>query len=144
MQKTIGFIGGGRIVRILVAALARKGFDTASIAVSENSPEALSRILGEFPKVRALEQAELAAVSDIIFLALHPAAIAEAVGNGKLMPRADAILVSLAPKVAMSELRTMLGGDPLDARGNGRDDLRLSARTRARPRPHTGQADGAQ
>jgi pyrroline-5-carboxylate reductase len=110
MEKTIGFIGGGRIVRILVAALARKGFDTASIVVSESSPEALSLILGEFPKVRALGQAELASVSDIIFLALHPAAIAEAIGNGRLMPRADAILVSLAPKVAMSELRTMLGG----------------------------------
>jgi pyrroline-5-carboxylate reductase len=110
MKHSIGFIGGGRIVRILVSAIARKGYDLAKIAFCESSDEAAAELQGEFPAVRRLEQAELAAVSDILFVALPPAAIAGAIGSGRLAPRLDSIVLSVAPKVALRDIIAMLGG----------------------------------
>jgi pyrroline-5-carboxylate reductase len=110
MKMTIGFVGGGRIARILITALVKKGIDPASIAVSESSDAARAILFGECPGLKERSQAEIAATSDIIFLALPPAAIGEAIGSGRLVPRPGAIVVSLAPKVVMRDISSMLGG----------------------------------
>jgi pyrroline-5-carboxylate reductase len=59
-ERHIGFIGGGRIVRILVEALDRKDYDLSSIAFSESSGEAAAVLLGDFPSLKQLGQAEVA------------------------------------------------------------------------------------
>jgi pyrroline-5-carboxylate reductase len=110
MKTSIGFLGGGRIARILIAALVEKGVEAGSIAVSESSEAARVTLFGERPGLKEQNQAEIAASSDIIFLALPPAAIGEAIGKGRMIPRPGAILVSLAPKVTMSGISTLLGG----------------------------------
>lgn len=110
MERRIGFIGGGRIVRILVSALARKGYDLSAIAFSESSDDAAAELRGEFPAMRRMKQTEVAASSDVLFLALHPAAIAEAIGSGRLAPRPASMVVSLAPKATIAGLSAMLGG----------------------------------
>ena len=110
MATTIGFLGGGRIARILITALVEHSVDPRSIAVSESSDAARSILLGERPGLRAASQAEIAAGSDVIFLALPPAAIGAAIGGGRLIPRPGAVVVSLAPKVALRDISSLLGG----------------------------------
>jgi pyrroline-5-carboxylate reductase len=108
--RNIGFIGGGRIVRILVAALEREGYDLSAIAFSESSDEAAAKTRGEFPGLRRLGQAEVAAASELLFIALPPPAIAPAIGEGKLRPRDGAIVVTLSPKGGIAAISALLGG----------------------------------
>ena len=51
-EKTIGFIGGGRITRILLGGWAKAGKLPSEIAVSDPDAESLSRLSGEFPSVQ--------------------------------------------------------------------------------------------
>ena len=44
MDKTISFIGGGRITRILLEGLARAGKMPGNIVVADTSADALRRI----------------------------------------------------------------------------------------------------
>jgi pyrroline-5-carboxylate reductase len=110
MSTTIGFLGGGRIARILISALVEHGVDPGSIAVSESSEAARSILLGELPGLRAASQAEIAACAEVIFLALPPAAIGEAIGGGRLIPLPGSVVVSLAPKVNLRDISSLLGG----------------------------------
>jgi pyrroline-5-carboxylate reductase len=110
MSKRIGFIGGGRIVRIMLEAWRQDGLDLADISFSESSDEAAALLAADFPEARRRSQAEVAAEADLIFVALPPGAIIAAIEGGKLRPRAAAILVSLAPKVSLAALSAALGG----------------------------------
>ena len=44
-NRTVGFVGGGRITAILLEALGGQGLDLARVTVSDVSPEVLARIL---------------------------------------------------------------------------------------------------
>jgi pyrroline-5-carboxylate reductase len=121
MDKRIGFIGGGRIVRIIAAGLARdsgardsgarKGGTLKGAAFSESSDAAAATLLGERPELRRASLSEVAAESDVIFIALPPPAIAEALGGGKLAPKAGSIVVSLSPKPSIAKLQGLIGYD---------------------------------
>lgn len=110
MSRRIGFIGGGRIARIFLAALKRSGYACSNVSFSESSSEAATVLLRDFPEARRLDQAGVAAASDLLFIALPPAIIIDAISGGRLEPRADAIVVSLAPKVSLSAISKALGG----------------------------------
>lgn len=109
MKTAIGFIGGGRIVRIIAEGLARAGFDLRGSSFSESSDEAAALLVSERPELLRKTQAEVASASDILFIALPPPAIAEAVGGGKLAPKAGSIVVSLSPKPSIAKLQALLG-----------------------------------
>jgi pyrroline-5-carboxylate reductase len=111
MSKGIGFIGGGRIVRIISAGLARAGMDLRGCAFSESSDAAAEALVGERPELHRASQAEAAAGADILFIALPPPAIAGALGGGKLEPKAGSIVVSLSPKPSIEALRALLDYD---------------------------------
>jgi pyrroline-5-carboxylate reductase len=111
MNTPLGFIGGGRIVRIITGGLARAGYGLQGSSFSENSDEAASALLSERPELRRVSQENVAAASDILFIALPPPAIADALGGGKLKPKPGSIVVSLAPKPSLAKLRTLLGYD---------------------------------
>jgi pyrroline-5-carboxylate reductase len=111
MNKRICFIGGGRIVRIVSSGLARSGADLRGISFCESSDAAAAALLGERPELRRKSLAEVAAEADILFIALPPPAIAEALGGGALAPKAGSIVVSLSPKPALARLQSLIGYD---------------------------------
>ena len=108
-NKTIGFIGGGRIVRIFLEGWKRAGALPAKIVVTDSNAETLANLKARSP---AIETASLdtAAAQDIVFLAVHPPVMAEmaAAIKGKLKP--GAVVVSLAPKFTVAKLTELLGG----------------------------------
>ena len=114
--KTLGFIGGGRITRILLEGLERGHTLPARVVVSDpNKKEfvALRLIFPPFlfPQVETVVNAnELAAAQDIVFLAVHPPIIAEVAESIRSSLRPEAILVSLAPKFTIARLSQLLGG----------------------------------
>jgi len=110
-DKTLGFIGGGRIVRILLERFRAEGLEFREIVVSDTSEAALDRLRETFLGVRVSPGDNRAPSScDFVFLALHPPACPAALDGIKGTMKPDAILVSLAPKLTLARLKESLGG----------------------------------
>jgi pyrroline-5-carboxylate reductase len=109
-NRTIGFVGGGRITAILLEALRGQGLDLGRVTVSDASPEVLARRKEQFPGLAATSDNAAAASCERVFLALHPPALKEALPTlaGALAP--DAVVVSLAPVLTFEKLSGLLGG----------------------------------
>ena len=109
-HKTIGFVGGGRITRIFLEGWTRAQTLPAHIAVSDPDAEALVRLKARFPAISATADNTPAAAQDIVFLAVHPPAMADIVAAIKGALKPDALVVSLAPKFTVAKLGGLLGG----------------------------------
>lgn len=110
-NRTIGFIGGGRITRIILNGLKRAGQMPDTVVVSDSNEEALNALLAEFPDVIiAPNDNRKAAMNDLIFLALHPPVLKESLGQIAPALKPEAVVVSLAPKLPIAALSEGLGG----------------------------------
>jgi pyrroline-5-carboxylate reductase len=110
-EKTVGFVGGGRVARIILGGLARAGRMPAKIVASDTNPDVLNRLQSGCPGVQtALNNNREAAAQDLVFLGLHPPAIAGALAEIGDCLKPDAILISLAPKLSIAKLTEGLGG----------------------------------
>lgn len=110
-DKTLGFIGGGRIARILLGRFLATGSEFRDIVVSDSNDAALARLRKIDPNVRISPGDNRAPAScDIVFLALHPPACPAALDEIKETLKSDAILVSLAPKLTLARLQESLRG----------------------------------
>ena len=109
-EPGIGFVGGGRVVRIMLAGWRRAGTPLPQVVVSDIDAAALARLQAEFPFVTVTGDNRTAAMQRIVFLALHPPAVAGALGEIKDSLPADSVLVSLAPKWTAAKIGEALGG----------------------------------
>jgi pyrroline-5-carboxylate reductase len=114
IMLTLGFVGGGRVTRILAGGWARAGALPGRVLVFDPNGEALDALQALVP---AVERAPLdvVAAADVVFVALHPPALAEAVSAIAPNLRPGATVVSLAPKVTLAALG-QLAGTPRVAR----------------------------
>lgn len=111
MDKTIGFIGGGRITRIMLEGFKRKGLAFKKVVVSDINPEALKLLKEKFLDITfAPDNNPLPASGDIVFLALHPPAVLPALSEIRSSLRQEAVLISLAPKITIAKMSEILGG----------------------------------
>ncbi len=109
--NTVGFIGGGRIARIILGGWRRAGLAPAEVVISEPDGGVLDSLKQQFGGVRSTPDAPwLLGQMEVVFVAVHPPAVADALKplSGHLRP--DTVVVSLAPKVTVARLATMLGG----------------------------------
>ena len=106
--KTLGFIGAGRITRILLQAFKNKKKSFDKIAVHDLNPDTAANLQKQFPSiiVSVLEQA---ASQDIVVIALHPPVILETLEKIKPFVSGDTTLLSLAPKINMEKISQRLG-----------------------------------
>jgi len=109
MKKTIGFIGGGRITRIILQAFQNKGFQPDKIAVFDISSEVLLALHQKFPKVE-ISSIETVASQDFIFIALHPPVILDTLEQVKHRIKHEACVISLAPKITLERISAKLDG----------------------------------
>lgn len=97
----IAFIGGGRIVRILLEGLKRANRLPQNISVYDKDKEALKK-LEKFPIKTGTDNRE-AREAEIIFLAVHPPIIGSVLQEIKPV-KDNTIIVSLAPKITIKEI----------------------------------------
>ncbi|MBA4397903.1 MAG: pyrroline-5-carboxylate reductase [Syntrophus sp. (in: bacteria)] len=117
MFKSIGFIGGGRVARIILGGFDRKRRWPGKVIVCDINADVLNDLKQRFPKIEAAgEDPKKPAAADVVFLALHPPAIMGMLGELKSTLRRDAVVVSLAPKVSISQISGGLDGFPRIAR----------------------------
>ena len=107
-SKSIGFIGGGRITKIVLQALANKQIEFSSVQVCDNNPEVLKALGKQFPKIQTTGSCELAAMQEIVFIALHPPVIMETLEQIKASVSETTQVVSFAPKIGIEKIASKL------------------------------------
>jgi pyrroline-5-carboxylate reductase len=109
--KTLGFIGGGRITKIMLAGWRRAGLQPEAICVADKNPEVLSSLKSEFPYIHTTtDDVSKPAACDLVFLGLHPPVIPEILSEIKHTLTPESSFVSLAPKITFSKLSAGLEG----------------------------------
>lgn len=108
MKKTVGFIGGGRVTKILLQGFKNKNVKFGKVVVTDTNPEVLANLKKQFPDVESAD-AKNAASQDIVFIALHPPVVMDTLELVKNDVKTDAIVVSLAPKINLPMLSMKLG-----------------------------------
>jgi pyrroline-5-carboxylate reductase len=109
--QSIGFIGGGRVTRIILGGWDKAGRMPPKVVVSDVSLEVLTRLREKFPGVEIAHNDNCRpAGQGLVFLGLHPPAIPGCLGEIRSSLKPGAILVSLAPKLNLAKLSTLLGG----------------------------------
>jgi pyrroline-5-carboxylate reductase len=57
--KTLGFIGGGRVTRIILGGFQRNGLDFSEVVASDMKHDALSRLREKFSGIRPRKEGEV-------------------------------------------------------------------------------------
>lgn len=108
--KRLSFIGGGRIVRILLRAFQNASHHFDAIKVYEKDEQAFMRLRSEYPQVEATSLAD-AFRQDLVILALHPPVLVQLLSELEESCHTDATIVSLAPKVTTTQIGSCLKTD---------------------------------
>jgi pyrroline-5-carboxylate reductase len=107
-STSLGFIGGGRITRIILHALANKQSELPSVLVCDTSPDVLKALRSLFPKIQITDSCEVTARQDIVFIALHPPVIMETLEQIKASVSDKTQVISLAPKITIEKMALKL------------------------------------
>jgi pyrroline-5-carboxylate reductase len=108
-NKTLGFIGGGRITKIFLHAFANKDLQFQSVKVFDTSQEVLSSLKSQFQFIHLGQNAREVAGQENVFIALHPPAIMETLEEIRSAVRQEAVVFSLAPKISIEKIQQKLG-----------------------------------
>jgi pyrroline-5-carboxylate reductase len=118
-MKTLGFIGGGRITRILLNGFKNANVSFGKIIVYETNETVLSALKKDYPQIESSgTDSSKAASADWVFVALHPPVLMETLTAIKNFVKKDALLISLAPKITVDKINSVLPDVPNIARMN--------------------------
>jgi len=117
-MKTIGFIGGGRITKIMLHAFKNSSIRFDKIVVFDTNSDALPLLKQKFPYVTVTENMLEATTAEVVFLAIHPPVMMETLAKLKGELSQETLLVSLAPKITMEKMTAALDGFDQVARMN--------------------------
>lgn len=111
MNESMGFIGGGRVVRILLHGWREAGVFPVNTIVSDPDTGVLDQLAREFPAIRCVrDNNSLAAGQDLVFLAVHPPDAGKVLGPIAGTLKENTVVVSLMPKLTIAQISGMLGG----------------------------------
>ena len=105
---SLGFIGGGRITKIFLQALANKKVEFQQVVVFDTNADVMAALKQQFPKIVVADSPEQAAQQATVFIALHPPVIMETLGRIAEVVSADAVVISLAPKITIEKIASKL------------------------------------
>lgn len=108
-NKSFGFIGGGRVTRIMLHGFSSAGILPENVLVAEPNEAVFQKLSATVPSVLRVDN-RTAAQQDIVFGALHPPTIPSVLAEIAPVLRADAIFVSLAPRITLTNLSQQLKG----------------------------------
>jgi pyrroline-5-carboxylate reductase len=107
-NKSLGFIGGGRITRILLQAFRNKSVKLDNIAVFEPDSGILQKLQDLFPEIKPEGSPEGTARQEVVILAVHPPVIMDTLNKIKGVVNAETFIVSLAPKITTGKIADVL------------------------------------
>jgi len=107
MIKSIGFIGGGRVTRILLQGFRNKNVHFERITVTDTNPDVMVKLKEKFPEAESSDP-KTAARQEIVFIALHPPVVMDMLELLKNEIKSESIIISLAPKINLLKLSMKL------------------------------------
>ncbi len=108
MKHSLGFIGGGRVTKILLQGFKNKDVKFEKVIVTDTNPEVLTNLKKQFPEI-VTSDAKSAAGQDIVFIALHPPVVMDTLELIKNDVKSGTTVISLAPKINLPKLAMKLG-----------------------------------
>ena len=108
MKTSIGFIGGGRITKIFLQGFQNAGLEFETVKVFDPNSDTLEKLIAVFPQIEKSQTAVAAASQQIVFLAVHPPVMMETLQNIKDVVTESTIVVSLAPKITLEKMASVL------------------------------------
>lgn len=109
IMKTVGFIGGGRITRILLNGFKNANVTFGKIFVYETNETVLNALKKDYPQIESSgTDSSEASSADWVFVALHPPVLIETLTTVKNSIRKDALVISLAPKITIDKIKSVL------------------------------------
>jgi len=106
---SIGFIGGGRISRIILKALKNKGIQCKQKKVYEPDAAQAEKLESIDSEVSMVQSAAEAVKSDMLFLAVHPPELKGLLEEINQTIEPETVVVSLAPKIKINAITEMIG-----------------------------------
>ncbi len=106
--KSLGFIGGGRITKIMLQVIANNKTEYKAIVVSDTNTEVLTALKNQFPAITVAASNVETAQQDMVFIALHPSVIMDALELVKDQFKTGSIVISLAPKISIEKIASKL------------------------------------
>lgn len=107
MKQSIGFIGGGRVTRILLQAFKNENVQFSKIVVTDPNPDVSGNLKKSFPDIE-IDTASVAASQDILFISLHPPVIMDTLAQISGNINSYTIVISLAPKITIAKISSKL------------------------------------
>jgi len=104
----IGFIGGGRITRIILEAFRNRSLDFEEISVYEPDISVSGKLKRDFPYIELTDSQAAAATPELVFLAVHPPVMKEVFGEIKGVIGEESVVISLAPKITIGKMESVL------------------------------------
>ncbi len=109
--KSLGFIGGGRITRLLLQSLKQKNALPGKVVVADPNEEMRKQVAAIDTTVIKCVNNNLNVVNvDILFLAVHPPILKNITAEITGQIAAVTLVVSLIPVFSIEKLTAMLGG----------------------------------
>ena len=110
-SESIGFVGGGRVARILLGGWRHGGVELSDVVVSDLDATVSNRLTGECGLIAETTTDNTRAASqNLVFLAVHPPLIPQVLSEISEHLREDAVVISLAPKISINQLSGMTNG----------------------------------
>ena len=106
--KTLGFIGGGRITKIILQAFKNKYITFDSIKVFDTNQEVLRSLKEGFPEIEPEDSVTEPATQDLVIIAVHPPVVMETLENIKNSVNENSTILSLAPKITIEKISAAL------------------------------------
>jgi pyrroline-5-carboxylate reductase len=107
MEKSISFIGAGRITNIFLQALKNKNISLKNVSVFDTNNEVSEKLKLKFSEIQVTDL-KTVSEKEIVFIALHPPVIMETLGKIKDFTNKNAVFISLAPKITIEKISTTL------------------------------------
>jgi pyrroline-5-carboxylate reductase len=109
VMKTLGFIGGGRITRILLNGFKNAKVSFDKIQVYDTNEIVLTNLKSDYPEIEISgTDSAMAASSDWVLIALHPPVLMDSLQSLKGHIKKDALVVSFAPKIKLEKMQAVL------------------------------------
>jgi pyrroline-5-carboxylate reductase len=111
MNRTFGFIGAGRITRIMLGGLHKVGVLPEQVIVSDPQEAAIQQLRSQFPMISGyVDNNQKAAVQEVVFLAIDPPIMLNVLNEIKPIISEQSLLVSLVPIFKLEAISNFLGG----------------------------------
>jgi pyrroline-5-carboxylate reductase len=111
VARAIGFIGGGRVTRIILGGLEHAGQLPPRVVVSDPNVEVLNKLQVRFPTISITPgDNQTPASQELVLVDLHPPAMSAVLTEIKPCLHPDSVVISLAPKLSLARLSASLDG----------------------------------